>query len=325
MSCAEWYRWFGEHDARGRSPSYAALSLAVADDGELCRLIDALPSLKQQPNLLFAATRSLGGPTHDWPEFRSFVTTRWAEVSALMATRSTQTNEAARCASLLPILAALPQPLALIELGTSAGLCLYPDRYQYRYGDRVLGESPVQLDVEISGAVPVPDRLPEVVARIGVDLEPRDVTDTDDMAWLRACIWPEQTDRHVRFEAAVAIAATEPPELHRGDLVEAIPDLIDRAPAAATTVVFNSTAFMYLTEAQRHRATELLAGRNDVVWITNESPGLVPGLATDLTPPPGQNQQSYLEVAVGGTQVRALTGPHGSWLWWPPPTVSGGR
>ena len=45
-----------------------------------------------------------------------------------MMVRSTQTNEAGRCAALLPVLALLPQPLALLEVGTSAGLCLFPDR-----------------------------------------------------------------------------------------------------------------------------------------------------------------------------------------------------
>ncbi|MGV4926084.1 DUF2332 domain-containing protein [Streptomyces sp. BHT-5-2] len=33
---------------------------------------------------------------------------------------------------MLPVLAALPQPLALIGVGASAGLCLYPDRYRSR-------------------------------------------------------------------------------------------------------------------------------------------------------------------------------------------------
>ena len=45
-----------------------------------------------------------------------------------MRTRATQTNEAGRCAILLPVLAALPQPLALLDVGASAGLCLYRDQ-----------------------------------------------------------------------------------------------------------------------------------------------------------------------------------------------------
>ncbi len=51
-----------------------------------------------------------------------------------MAERSTQTNEPARCATVLPVLAQLPQPLALLEVGAAAGLCLLPEYYAYDYG-----------------------------------------------------------------------------------------------------------------------------------------------------------------------------------------------
>ena len=50
---------------------------------------------------------------------------------AVMLARSTQTNEHGRCAALLPVLAGLPEPLALLEVGASAGLCLLPDFYAY--------------------------------------------------------------------------------------------------------------------------------------------------------------------------------------------------
>jgi hypothetical protein len=48
-----------------------------------------------------------------------------------MLAQSTQTNEPGRCAALLPMLARLPEPLALLEVGASAGLCLLPDFYTY--------------------------------------------------------------------------------------------------------------------------------------------------------------------------------------------------
>ena len=51
----------------------------------------------------------------------------------MAAVRSTKTNEPRRCAGLLPVLAGIAGPLALLEVGASAGLCLYPDRYSYSY------------------------------------------------------------------------------------------------------------------------------------------------------------------------------------------------
>ena len=79
--------------------------------------------------------------------FRDFTLAHWPAIEAEVRTRATQTNEAGRCAVLLPVLAALPQPLALLEVGASAGLCLYPDRYAYRYGDQLVGRDEPILDV----------------------------------------------------------------------------------------------------------------------------------------------------------------------------------
>ncbi len=62
MLTPEWYRVFGRHEVRGLSPSYERLALAVADDARLIGLLNKLPEPKRQPNLLFAATRYLGGP-----------------------------------------------------------------------------------------------------------------------------------------------------------------------------------------------------------------------------------------------------------------------
>ena len=134
---AEAYRRFAD-EARGRSPLYVELSLRMADDRELLALLSQLPLPKQQPNLLLAAVRRLCGTPGGWSEFRAWVDARRDEVLELIRARRTQTNEPARCATLLPLLATLPEPLALLEVGTSAGLCLLPDRYAYDYdGHRV--------------------------------------------------------------------------------------------------------------------------------------------------------------------------------------------
>ena len=139
MPVAERYRQFAE-EARGRSPLYERLALGVAGDRGLLELLERLPPAKQQPNLLFAAVQYLAGPQPDLDAFRSFVLDHSDQVLATMAAHRTQTNEVSRCALLLPLLAALPGPLALVEVGASAGLCLLPDRYAYDYGGAILGD-----------------------------------------------------------------------------------------------------------------------------------------------------------------------------------------
>src|SRR5256885_6397327 len=130
------YRRFAEDEAHGKSPLYEELAHGVAADDEILDLLLSLPHLKRQPNLLFAAARHLLGTPDGWRRFRRGVAQRKDALCALMLMRSTQTNEPGRCASLLPVLAGLPQPLALLEVGASAGLCLLPDFYGYDYGGR---------------------------------------------------------------------------------------------------------------------------------------------------------------------------------------------
>src|SRR5262249_2201673 len=140
------YRRFAEVEARDRSPLYAALARGVAKDREALGFLMPLPKEKQQPNLLFAAVRHLFGVSSGWQQFRDVLLANTDPIRSVMLTRSTQTNEPARCAVLLPVLAKLPQPLALIEVGASAGLCLLPDLYGYDYGSRRILPRTTQAD-----------------------------------------------------------------------------------------------------------------------------------------------------------------------------------
>src|SRR4029453_559633 len=129
--------------------------------------------------------------------------------------------------------------------GTSAGLCLYPDRYSYRYTghpqlDPVDGPSTVVLECAAGGPVPVPDHLPEVAGRGGIDLNPLDVRHPDDLGWLEALIWPEHDDRRERLRAAAAIVAADPPRIVAGDLNARLQVLAAAAPDDATLVVFHT-------------------------------------------------------------------------------------
>jgi hypothetical protein len=313
---AGWYRWVAEHEAAGSSPTYERWARAIAADEDVLRLIAGLPSMKRQPHLLFAACRSLDAGVADWPAFRSLVIDRWAEVSSTMLARAVQTNETARCAAFLPVLAAIPGPIALVEVGASAGLCLYPDRYHYRYGDAppVGPDSPVRIEVRCSGPVPIPTSMPEIVWRAGIDLQPLDVRDDADVAWLDACIWPEHHERRARLHAAIGIVAEEPPRIETGDLVENIECLLAQVPVGATPVVIHSAVLAYLSKPHRARFAESINGWDGAVWLSNEPPDVVAGLAA---PPDRPDRPAlHFHVGVGGERVVALTDPHGTWLEW---------
>jgi hypothetical protein len=308
------YREFATREAHGRSPLYERLALGVAEDLEVIQLLDALPPAKRQPNLLFASVRFLGGMGADYRSFRKFVLERKAEVLDVVREHGAQTNEVGRCATLLPVLSRLEGPLALIEIGASAGLCLLLDRYRYRYDERTVGDpsSPVVLACRTVGHVPIPSSVLEVVWRHGLDIAPLDVALDADMRWLEACVWPDQTERLARLRAAIDLARREPPVVEPGDAVERTAELVAQAPAGTTIVVFHSALMPYLSEKSRLAFGELVRGL-PVTWISNEGAGGVPSLTgpwIDMA-----DERGAFVVADGST-VLALSDPHGTWLEW---------
>jgi hypothetical protein len=309
------YRRFAHQEAHGRSPLYEALAHGVADSPDAIAFLATLPEAKQQPNLLFAAVRRTFGTPADWPDFRGMLLGDPDAVRSVMLTYTTQTNEPGRCTVLLPVLARLPQPLALIEVGASAGLCLLPEFYGYDYGRRVLrptAPAPV-FTCAASAATPLPETLPHVVWRAGLDLDPLDVGNPAHVAWLETLVWPEQTERLARLRMALAITAAHPPRVVKGDLLgDDLARLCQEAPREATLVVFHTAVLAYVADSEARQA---FAGRVRSLchtWIANEVPAILPKIArhAPAAPVPGR----FL-LSVNGSPV-AWADPHGAALDW---------
>ncbi|MGP4096515.1 DUF2332 domain-containing protein [Nonomuraea sp. KM90] len=336
---AEQYRRFAAMEARGASPLYEQLALGVAGDRDLLDLLSALPPAKRQPNLLFAATRYVSGTPSGYDDFRLAVLANRDTIVATMLSRRTQTNEPARCAALYPLLASLPQPLALIEVGASAGLCLLPDRYAYTYsytdpadahtdrhghsysdphGDGPVGaaDSPLRLHCQVKGTPPARFAEPgpiTVAWRAGLDLNPLDVTNPDDVQWLRTLVWPGQRDRLRRLNTAIALAQSDPPRIVRGDLTTALAGLAAQAPPSATLVVFHTAVLYYVPEADRATFVEQVE-RLDGHWISQEGPDVLPDITARLHQPPPSDTVSYV-LALDHEPV-AISAMHGGWMDW---------
>lgn len=320
-STADWYRVFGEVEARGQSAIYEEWAQGVATDTGLIALIDELPLQKRQPNLVFATARLLGAPERGYREFRDWLVGHWPAVAAEARHRMTQTNEPRRCAALLPAFAALQrqagrgEPLALLEIGASAGLCLYPDRYSYRYGQGewlhpASGPSAVRLQAEASGRIPIPHALPDVAWRAGIDLEPLLVGDPEAMRWLETLVWPEQQERRDRVRAAAAIVRAEPPLLVRGNAVDELALLAQQVPGHATTVVITSGVLVYIPFLERMRLVEAIRDLG-VAWVSLEGVGVLPEVDVKLDDP----RVGRFVLAVNGEPL-AYVGPHGQHVEW---------
>jgi hypothetical protein len=266
------------------SPLSARLARGMAESDVALDILAEAPHGQPAANILLAAVHFLllGGaehplrdhypsvgdaPTPDadpMPNFEDFCRRERGALIELVSTRTVQTNEVRRCVALRPAIAhaaASSDVIALLEIGPSAGLNLLLDRYHYDYGDGI-GAGPLDAGLTLTttrrGTEPLPLDLPRIAWRRGIDLHPLDVTDADDMRWVRALLWPEQSDRMERFDAAAEIARTDPPKLVQGDAVDDLGDLIATAPADARVIVFHSFVINQFTDSQRSRLRDAL-------------------------------------------------------------------
>ncbi|MDH3682874.1 MAG: DUF2332 domain-containing protein [Acidimicrobiia bacterium] len=310
------YRRFATDETEGISPLYTALAYAVADDRPTLEFLSALPRVKQQPNLLFAAVRRLTGTLDGAEDFLTRVHDKPDDVRQIMLSRSNQMNEPARCGVLMPLLAQIDGPLSLIEVGASAGLCLLPDRYRYRWtrpdgSEHELGNGEPEISLPVTGPVPIPERTPDIVWRAGLDLHPVDLTDPDQREWLLALIWPEHTHRAERLQAAMEVALADPPPVSTGDLRDDLPALVAEAPADSTVVVIHSAVLAYLPSQEEIDAFAATVQGLDVRWLSNEPHQVFP----DHNASRIEALDRDFSLMLDGVPV-AAAGPHGQSLHW---------
>jgi len=315
---AQRFRRFAR-EAVDRSALYVEIAGAVADSAWTLDFLAAMPEAKWQPNVLLAVVRYLFGTPGSGPEFVTLVKARADEIAQTMAVRSTQTNEPARCATLLPVLARLPQPLALLEVGASAGLCLLPDYYAYDYGGGHEVQPTASCGVEAPRFVcragprtPLPDHGVEVAWRAGLDLNPVDLGDEAEVRWLEALVWPGEEYRLPRLRAACEVARVVSPRVVKGDLRCDLQALAAQAPPHATLVVFHTAVLAYVRDPADREGFARSVAQLGAVWVANEGARNIPGATEPREPHP--DPAAFLLCV--DAEPTAWTDGHGTWIDW---------
>ncbi len=175
-----------------------------------------------------------------------------------------QTNEVARSAALWPGMLEIARrfgpKMEWIEIGTSAGLNLNMDKFGYRLGETTSGDSRSAVQIAPHWTGPSPSAAAvDVIDRLGIDLNPLDVSDSAIAERLLAYIWPDQGERVARAEAAIRVAQANPPPIVKGDATALLePLLAEPQSEGRTRVIFHSIAFQYFPPDARARVTELI-------------------------------------------------------------------
>jgi len=190
-------------------------------------------------------------------------------------------------------------------------------RYAYDYGSVTLrpeGETrhaPPLFRCAASAGTPLPERLPEIVWRAGIDLAPVDLSSRESADWLRALVWPDQPHRAENLDRAIEVARAAPPDVIAGDLLERLPEVAAGAPADATLVIFHSATLFYLTPEARTRFAAMVSGLS-ATWISNEAAKVLPDVAASV---PKSLTARHFVLGVDGRAV-AVSGPHGQSIDW---------
>ncbi len=342
---ARLWAWFAEHQFRGYSPLYERIAESVSTDVttlELCRL--APPEAHLPPVLLGAVHYLLLGdldhpladvytgrsPADPGPLFLELCRDHHDELAALLDVRRVQTNDCGRSALLGPALTwvslRLPGPLALIDVGASAGLNLIADRYRFDYGGHGAtgpAGSPVRIECAVVGGDPlIAPTLPAFAWRAGLDRSPVDLGNPDDARWLLACVWPD-TGRLARTEASIRLAQDRLPTVHAGDAVEDLPRLLDGLESGLSAVVINTWSFSYLDRGQRLDYVAALteaSRRRPVAWLAADDGSVLADLAEFPDAAPADHALGAVLFETDGDraagQMLAGVHQHGAWMDW---------
>jgi hypothetical protein len=208
---------------------------------------------------------------------RAFVSARMDELLELCRGHRYQMNEVARCTQVALGIAATtgPEegPVALVDVGTGAGLGLHLDRYRYLVGDQASGPAAagLRLSCEPRGWLrPPPAELPPIAERTGIDVNPVDVGDADARAWLTACAPPEASAL-ARLAAAIEVARQNPAPIVSGDVITALPGVLDSLPPELPVIVVDAYTAVFLSADRRAELTAILAraaSRRPVIWLS---------------------------------------------------------
>ena len=199
-------------------------------------------------------------------------------------TRGVQTNEPGRSASLLPGLVELARgglPLRLLEVGASAGLNLWFDRYRYEAEASAFGPagSPLRFERPFLGAQPALEPVP-VASRRGCDRAPIDPTTAAGRLRLRSFVWADQPERRARLDAALEAVAGEPPVVDEADAVPWLQGRLAAASPGQVTVVVHTIVLQYLPTDDRRRFVALVEAAGEratpdapLAWLRMEPGG----------------------------------------------------
>ncbi|WP_299144009.1 DUF2332 family protein [uncultured Tateyamaria sp.] len=193
-----------------------------------------------------------------------------------------QTNEVRRSAALIAMARTacshFDRPIVLSELGASGGLNLMWDQFALDTGTQTYGPNTPALTLtpEWTGPQP-PANNPQVVDRSGVDLNPLNPNDADDLLRLTSYLWADQPHRVALTRAAASVMQAH---VEKGDAINWLEHRLTAAPQGHMHMIQHTVAWQYFPADAQARGTTLIeaAGaratpQTPLAWMQMETDG----------------------------------------------------
>lgn len=264
-----------------RSPRTDALSVRFTGALHAAVLTGRAPALAAE----YPASRPAWDIARVWPLARDFLAREHDWVANFLLS-APQTNETRRTIGLLigflTVAERHDREIELLEIGASAGMNQFWDRFAYRTDSWQWGEGDVQISTRWTGPPPPLHVVPRIRSRAACDLNPVDIRDPAERLRLRAYVWADQAERLARFDAAAALAIANNVQVERADAAEWLEARLPKRSPDALTIVYHSVFYQYPRTETRQRIARAIeqAGADSaapLAWVRLEPEAVLGG------------------------------------------------
>jgi len=157
---------------------------------------------------------------------------------------------------------------------------------------------------------PLPRQLPRIASRIGIDLDPINLNNPENVQWLRALVWPEQEKRAKQLEQAIQLAKQQPPHILAGNAIDLLPGLIDDISRDALLCVYHSFTLTFAKQEPRDDLISIMtkaSKERKLFLVSMEWPADSESPRLDLV---------SFNDGIKDEKILARCDSHGEWLEW---------
>lgn len=332
---------FAETECKNNSELYYKLSVEVANDSDLLNIAADTRPGQPIPNIFLAAIHYLllkkqgAELAKYYPSiqrnhfseipfgiFKAFCIENENKIRKLVSARIVQTNVINRCSYLMPIFSKLiaeeNKPVTIIDIGTSAGLTLNFDIYEYWYNDqKVFGKSKVITKSTIlESSIPKIYNISQPITKIGIDQNIINPADEDEILWLKALVWTDQLERFVAIDEALKLNELKNIHFIKAETVLDFEREILKADTTQTLIIYATHILYQFSQQQKEEFYDMLerVGQlRDFYFLSAESIKVLlekyNSKETVIELTKYKNKQKTVKLL-------AETNGHGNWIKW---------